>query len=120
MVRKPEVEIRVNVRGGTGVVEFHHILSEKEMMGHGPMYAKMVLKPGSSIARHQHVGTKEAYYVLTGQGRFTDDDGTETIVGPGDVCSIECGHSHSVENVSATKDFHPQYGAHPLSENRYL
>ena len=104
MVRKPEVITKSQLRGGKGDVDFHYIISEDEMMGHGTMYAKMVLKPGSSIGWHQHVGNKEPYYVLSGTGRYTDNDGTVTIIGPGDVCTIECGHYHSVENLSDSEN----------------
>ncbi|MGI6028965.1 MAG: cupin domain-containing protein [Candidatus Heteroscillospira sp.] len=104
MVRKPQVLTKSQLRGGKGDVDFHYIISEEEMMGHGPMYAKLVLKPGSSIGWHQHVGNTEPYYVLSGQGRYTDSDGTVYTIVPGDVCYNKCGHSHSVENLSETED----------------
>jgi mannose-6-phosphate isomerase-like protein (cupin superfamily) len=115
MVRKPELETRFNVRGAPGSVEFHHILSEEEMMGHGTLYARLVIKPGSGIGWHQHVGNKEPYYILSGHGKFTDNDGTVTMVGPGDVCCIECGQSHSIYNTSETEDL--EFMALILNEN---
>lgn len=105
MVRKPEVLSKFNLRdGGRGEVVFHYIMSAEEMMGHGPMFAKLVLKPGSKIGYHQHVGETEPYYILSGEGVFTDNDGSVTVVKPGDVCYIECNHSHSIENVSESVD----------------
>ena len=73
------------------------------MMGHGSMYAKMVLQPGSSIGWHQHLGETEPYYVLSGTGKYSDADGKERLIGPGDVCLIQCGGFHSVENTSAVQ-----------------
>ncbi|MGE4353004.1 MAG: cupin domain-containing protein [Oscillospiraceae bacterium] len=102
MVRKPQVESKFNLRDGKGEVEFHYILSPDEMMGHGPMYAKLVLKPGSSIGWHQHIGNTEPYYIVAGEGRYTDNDGTVTTVKPGDVCAIPVGGHHSIENLSET------------------
>ena len=96
MVRKPQVESKFRLRDGKGEVEFHYIISAEEMMGHGPMYAKLVLKPGSSIGRHQHVGNKEPYYILSGTGLYTDNDGSVTTVGPGDVCWTPDGEGHSL------------------------
>ena len=104
MVRKPTVLSKFNLREGKGEVEFHYILSKDEMMGHGPTYARLVLKPGSSIGWHQHIGTMEPYYILSGTGAFIDDDGTTTVVGVDDVCYIEPNQSHSIENISNKED----------------
>ena len=47
---------------------------------------------------HQHIVETEPYYILSGKGIFTDNDGSRTEVVPGDVCVIEVGQSHSLEN----------------------
>ena len=38
MVRKAQIEIKKELRGGKGEVEFHHILTQEELNGHGSMY----------------------------------------------------------------------------------
>jgi mannose-6-phosphate isomerase-like protein (cupin superfamily) len=86
------------MRGGAGSVEIHHILEGEELMGHGTLYARVIIKPHSSIGWHQHVGNTEPYYILKGVGTFVDNDGSKTDVYPGDVCTIEVGHWHSMEN----------------------
>ena len=98
MVRKTKVAVVEHPRGGEGSVEFHHIVSEEQLNGHGSMYAMAVLRPHSSVGWHQHVGNTEPYFILKGKGVFVDNDGTRTEVGPGDVCVIEVGQSHSLEN----------------------
>lgn len=98
MIRKPEIELRQNVRGGEGTVEFRHIFSQSELMGHGTLYAHIVIPPHGSIGWHQHVGNTEPYYVIKGKGIFTDNDGSKTEVTAGDVCTIEVEQSHSIEN----------------------
>lgn len=45
MIRKPEIVEVPNLRGGEGTVEIRHILSKEELMGHGGMYAHVVLPP---------------------------------------------------------------------------
>lgn len=100
MVRKTVHEIKNEVRGGKGTVEFEHIVSKDELNGHGDMFAKVRLKPGCSIGWHQHVGNTEPYYILEGHGTFVDNDGTRIEVEPGDVCVIEVGQSHAMENNS--------------------
>ena len=100
MVRKPTTEIRKNMRGGNGEVLLEHIVSKEEMNGHGRLYARITLKPGCSIGFHEHIGDTEPYFILDGKGIFVDNDGSRTEVGPGDVCCIEVGQGHAIENNS--------------------
>ncbi len=101
MVRKERYEEKEKLRGGNGIVKYYHVLNEDEFNGHGRMYARLVLPQGSSIGWHQHVGETEPYYILKGEGKFTDNDGTVTQIGPGDCCLIEAGQSHSIENTGS-------------------
>ncbi len=104
MVRKADIKIVEGLRGGKGQVEFHHIVSKEELNGHGSMYAMGILKPGCSVGYHQHVGNTEPYFILSGKGIFVDNDGSRIPVGPGDVCYIEVGQSHGLENASESED----------------
>ena len=103
MVRKADIVTVQGLAGGKGTAIVHHIVPEKDLYGHGRMYAKVVLWPGSSVGWHRHVGETEPYYILEGQGIFIDDDGSRTVVGPGDVCTILPGQCHSLENISDEK-----------------
>lgn len=98
MVRKADIVFKDNVRGGEGTIEFRHILSADELMGHGTIYAHLVVPPHCSLGFHQHVENTEPYYVLKGKGIFVDNDGSRTEIVPGDVCVIEVGQSHAIEN----------------------
>ena len=98
MIKKDRVVTVEGMRGGAGSVEIHHILEGEELMGHGTLYARVIIKPHSSIGWHQHVGNTEPYYILKGVGLFIDNDGSKTEVTAGDVCTIEVGHWHSIEN----------------------
>ncbi len=100
MVRKPTVEERENMRGGNGKVTLEHIVSKEEMNGHGRLYARIRLRPGCSIGFHEHIGDTEPYFILEGHGIFVDNDGSRNEVGPGDVCYIEVGQGHAIENNS--------------------
>ena len=55
MVRKTKVAVVEHPRGGEGSVEFHHIVSEEELNGHGSMYAMAVLRPHSSVGDRKSV-----------------------------------------------------------------
>lgn len=104
MIRKAEIEEREGMAGGKGTATVHHIVSKEELYGHGRMYAKVVLHPGSTVGWHRHVGETEPYYILEGEGIFVDNDESRTKVGPGDVCTILPGQYHSIENASMEKD----------------
>ena len=102
MVRKANIVQKQEL--GKGCAEVHEIVPEKDLYGHGKLYAKVVLKPNSSVGWHRHVGETEPYYILEGEGIFVDDDGSRTKVGPGDVCTILPGQCHAIENASSCKD----------------
>lgn len=104
MVRKTVKEIRENMRGGNGKAEIEHIITKEEMNGHGRLYARIRLSPGSSIGFHEHIGDTEPYFILEGHGVFVDNDHSRTEVGPGDVCCIEVGQGHAIENNSSEED----------------
>ena len=101
MVRKESYEIREGLGGGTGIgpAYVYDIVKKEDLYGHGRMYAKIVLPPGSSIGWHQHVHETEPYYILGGEGDFKDNDGTVTRVTAGDICTILPGEYHSLANA---------------------
>ncbi len=98
MVRKEKVVTVEGLRGGAGIIEIHHFMEKEELMGHGKMFARVIVKPHSSIGWHQHEHDTEPYAILKGEGIFTDNDGTKTVVKPGDVCVINVGEWHAMEN----------------------
>lgn len=105
MVRKEKAQLKEGLGGGTGIgpAYVYDIVSKEDLYGHGRMYAKIVLPPGSTIGWHQHVHETEPYYILSGVGDFKDNDGTVTKVTAGDICTILPGQSHSMAN-NGTED----------------
>ncbi|MBQ7577849.1 MAG: cupin domain-containing protein [Synergistaceae bacterium] len=94
-----------NLRGGRGVVYVHHILTPEELYGHGRMYARIVLPAGSSVGWHQHIHDTEPYYILKGEADFYEGDSEngerkKFHVKAGQVCLINVGQWHSLENNS--------------------
>jgi len=98
MVRKTRIVHAEEMRGGKGSIEIHHFVEQAELLGHGTLFARIILKPHSSVGWHQHVGTTEPYAIIKGEGAFVDNDGSKTAVYPGDVCLIEVGQWHAIEN----------------------
>ncbi len=100
MIRKEVCTPVEHLAGGTGTAKVYHIQSREELGKAGRLYAKVVLDPGCSVGWHQHVGETEPYYILSGEGTFIDNDKSRTLVHAGDICTIEDGQFHSIENNS--------------------
>ena len=69
-----------------------------EMYGKGRVFNHLFLEPGCEIGWHVHHGDGETYYILKGQGEYSDN-GTVTTLGPGDVAFVDDGEGHSLKNV---------------------
>ena len=67
MIKKERVVTVEGLRDGKGSVEIHHILEGEDLMGHGTMFARVIVKPHSSIGWHQHVGNTEPSWITTAQ-----------------------------------------------------
>ena len=105
MVRETkQLEIE-GAQGGKGKVLRREIVSKDELNGHGRLYAHNILPSGSSVGWHQHVNDTEPYYILKGEADFYEGDSEngerkKTKVHAGDVCLINIGQWHSLENNS--------------------
>lgn len=101
-VKPVEVE---GLGGGHGKVLKYEIVSKEELNGHGRLYARVVIPSGSSVGWHQHVHDTEPYYILKGEGDFYEGDSEDGErrkfhVKAGQVCVIDVGQWHSIENNS--------------------
>lgn len=99
--RKEEIRIRniEKAMNGKGIVSFHDWLLPEEAKGHGRVFSKLVLPPGSSIGYHQHNGEFEAFYVLEGEASVTDGK-EKAVLYPGDMHMCVNGDFHGVENCA--------------------
>lgn len=88
--------IKKNANGGSGEVILDKILTDKEMHDNCGLYAKVTINPGSELGYHEHHGESETYYILSGKGVY-NDNGTERIVGPGDVTFTPNGMGHGMK-----------------------
>lgn len=103
MVRKSNEmrsELRHEMGGGKGSVEVIQIMEREEFQGKGRLFARNILKPGTSIGMHKHTGDFEAYYIVRGEGVF-NDNGTPVPIKAGDVGIIGEGESHAIENTGS-------------------
>ncbi|AHF06078.1 cupin domain-containing protein [Desulfitobacterium metallireducens] len=90
-------------RGGKGEIQITHFLEveSNEFNSKGRLFAKNVLKPGTSIGLHEHVGDTETYVILSGEG-LVNDNGDPKSVKPGDVIITRNGEKHSIQNTGTS------------------
>ena len=103
MVTKTTHEHRDRMRGGNGSAEMYHVIPKNSDSKTVRLFSNIVLNPLSSIGKHQHVGETEPFYIISGHGRFQVNDEPAVEIGPGDVCLIEPGDYHTIENLSDTE-----------------
>ncbi len=89
-----------NLRGGIGEAEFQEIINENDINEGIKLFAKVNLKPNSSIGYHKHIGEGEMYFILKGEGIFINENKVRRNVKEGDACVIRNNESHGLENTS--------------------
>uniref|UniRef100_A0A832MPR5 Cupin domain-containing protein n=1 Tax=Pseudothermotoga hypogea TaxID=57487 RepID=A0A832MPR5_9THEM len=92
-------EIVQNMRGGKGQVEIVHLVEKDLLANEARLFAKLTLKPGTSIGPHTHENEFEIFFVLSGKGIFYDN-GKPVEIEANDICLTMSGETHSVENNS--------------------
>lgn len=92
-------EIRENLRGGVGALDFLHLFEKEELSGKANMFAEVMLLPGESIGEHPHGDEGEIYIIKSGVATVTDC-GKTCEMNAGDVMWTTGGETHSIENKS--------------------
>lgn len=76
-----------------------HMLSEPQVTGaERHSFGVTEVKPGGGHARHNHPGTEEIIYVLSGEGEQMVDDQPPVSIGPGSCVFIPADIYHSTFN----------------------
>ena len=86
-----------NIQNGKGLVHIKALTDKAGLYGHGRLFNHIVVDPGCSIGYHEHHHETEFYYILKGEGLYSDN-GVESIVRAGDICATPDGEGHSLEN----------------------
>lgn len=87
-----------NAFGGNGVVLMELLLDQEQLGGMCRLFNKVTLKPGCSLGYHVHEGDSEAYYILSGEGTYLNNDKEAVTVVPGDVTFTKNGEGHGLSN----------------------
>jgi quercetin dioxygenase-like cupin family protein len=98
MVKKHVSSIETkNLASGTGKAYLRNMLLDSELPNHLLHMAEVTLLPGTKVGYHQHVGDSEAYYIVSGQGIYQDND-KEYEVSANSVTIAYDGDSHGLIN----------------------
>lgn len=104
MIRKASdvvPEVFDGFKGGKGKLEMLKFMKREDMYDKGNFFSIGTLEPGAAVGYHGHVGEFETYYILEGKA-LANDNGTESIIGPGDVFVCNDGCSHGLANAGDT------------------
>lgn len=100
MVRKSSDHLteRRQMFGGAGEVQFKRIAETPgELYGKGRVFSVITLEKGCEIGWHIHKGDGEYFYVLSGEGEYSDN-GRLVTVSAGDTTWTPDGEGHGMIN----------------------
>ena len=103
MLKNQENGLEREKLGGTGkgkAKSFPVTIPDQE--GAFVMTTRLELEPGASIGEHTHSDNEEVYFILAGEGLYTED-GLSSLVRAGDITLCRQGHTHGLENTGAGK-----------------
>lgn len=61
------------------------------------MTTRLELEPGASVGYHLHADNEEVYFIMSGEGLYTEENETQ-YVKAGDIMLCRMGRSHGIEN----------------------
>lgn len=86
------------VQNGNLSVNVDDFIGTEEFNGSGRLFGTMTIPPKGSIGYHVHTGETETYYIVSGEGKYSDN-GKEVILKAGDVTFTANGCGHGIENI---------------------
>ncbi len=95
-----KTQLRENMRGGEGTARVTELVTEKELLGKGRLFATITLEKGVGIGYHVHEGDTEIFHILSGRALYSDA-GDEREVTAGDVLVCPVGTGHSIKNIGS-------------------
>ena len=101
MTKKSNREIirKENVAGGKGQLSFDYLLDADVLKDKCGMFACVTIEKGATLGYHEHHGEGEAYYILSGTGKYHDNDKVYPVKA-GDVVYCADGSGHGLDNTS--------------------
>ena len=96
-MQERKIETYEKRAGGKGTIHIERLIDGPQLNAHTKMFAKITVDPHSSIGVHEHIEDTESYYILSGNGLYTDNDKTYPIQ-VGDLLFCDAHNRHGIEN----------------------
>ena len=97
----------------TGTIEKEILLDPKYFNGTNDLFARITLHPGCAVPVHQHLGNNETYYLLKGEGEYTDEDKTLTVKAGDVTFCADGGNPRAEEHRQGRSGVHRPDQQHP-------
>jgi mannose-6-phosphate isomerase-like protein (cupin superfamily) len=95
---RAEIDVRENMRGGSGKVTIKKHIPGDAMHGRCRLCGTLIIEPGCGIGFHSHNEEYEIFIIQKGTG-MVDDNGSKAQVGPGDAVFTGGGAGHAISNT---------------------
>lgn len=95
---KSELPRRTYSYRGREIGEMIHLAQGEDLGGKVKLFTIITMNPGEEVGYHQHLGEKEVFYILSGQGEI-NDNGNVVQVSEGDVVVTPLDGSHAFRNT---------------------
>ncbi len=90
---------QVSALDDIGNFQLAHIFNEDDRPKNMNILAVLTIPVGETCGLHKHVGESDTYYIISGEGEYTDSDGHTEMVGAGDAACAYDGESHGIRNT---------------------
>lgn len=81
----------------SAIIAKNLISKNEELYNHGRLFSHITFEKGAGVPYHVHRGDGEFYYILSGEGVYSDN-GTDVIVTKGDLTFAGDGIGHGIRN----------------------
>ncbi|MBQ5801225.1 MAG: cupin domain-containing protein [Clostridia bacterium] len=88
----------IAAEGGTGLLQLDRLVNTPDIPKKVRMFAKATLEAGACVGYHVHHNESETYYILSGEGEYSDGKNTVKVFA-GDVTFTPDGEGHAIKNI---------------------
>ena len=89
-----------DLAGGSGDAVMSKLFQGDDLPAKAGLMAVIDLMPGSEVGYHQHVGDNELYWIIEGEGEYTEN-GETTLVKGGMATLVHEGGWHGLKNTGS-------------------
>jgi mannose-6-phosphate isomerase-like protein (cupin superfamily) len=96
--KEREILGETDAEGGVGQLWLDRLLNAPNIPQKIRTFAKATLEVNASVGYHVHHNESETYYILSGEGEYSDGKSTKKVFA-GDVTYTPDGEGHAIKNI---------------------